>query len=101
MKCTVIVSASTASTFATISDRLIGTVFLPEPSDEARDVIVKELFGKLKPTEQQMAMLAAACGTHFRSIVVGAKHFCATPIWMCGPFCARLEPTRTWIHPKE
>ena len=69
VKCTVIVSALTESTFVTENDRLIVKVLLPQPSDEARAFIVKELFEKRKPTEQQMAMLVAACGTHFRSIV--------------------------------
>ena len=73
VKCTVIVSALTERTFVTISDRLIVKLRLPQPSDEARDFIVKQLFGKRKPTEQQMAMLVAACGTHFRSIVVGCQ----------------------------
>ena len=73
VKCTVIVSALTERTFVTISDRLIVKVLLPQPSDEARDFIVKQLFGKRKPTEQQMAMLVAACGTHFRSIVIGCR----------------------------
>ena len=73
VKCTVIVSALTESTFVTMSDRHIGKVCLPQPSDEVRDFVAKELFGERKPTERQMAMLAAACGTHFRSIVAGCQ----------------------------
>ena len=73
VKCTVIVSALTESAFVTESDRPIVKVLLPQPSDEARDFIVKQLFGEVKPTEQQMAMLVAACGTHFRSIVAGCQ----------------------------
>ena len=73
VKCTVIVSALTESAFVTMSDRLIVKVLLPQPSDEVRDFVAKELFGKQKPTERQMAMLAAACGTHFRSIVAGCQ----------------------------
>ena len=73
VKCTIIVSALTESTFVTMSDRHIGKVCLPQPSDEVRDFVAKELFGERKPTERQMAMLAAACGTHFRSIVAGCQ----------------------------
>ena len=73
VKCTVIVSALTESAFVTMSDRLIVKVRLPQPSDDVRDFIVKEVFEKRKPTEQQMAMLVAACGTHFRSIVFGCQ----------------------------
>ena len=73
VKCTVIVSALTESSFVTMSDRRIVKVLLPQPSDEARDFIVKQLLGKRKPTEPQMAMLVAACGTHFRSIVAGCQ----------------------------
>ena len=84
VKCTVIISALTESAFVTENDRLIVKVRLPQPSDEARAFIVKQLFGKRKPTEQQVAMLVAACGTHFRSIVIGCQallHNCSLDVW--------------------
>ena len=98
VKCTVIVSALTEGTFATISDRLIGKVCLPQPSDEARDFIVKELFGSENQRSNRWRCLQQHVGLIFGPLSLGAKHFCAMTIWMCGPFCAKLEPTRTRMH---
>ena len=59
----------TEATFKTITDRDVQLVFMTPPDESTREDVVKELLPGA--TEQQNCMLAAAAGTHFRSMVVG------------------------------
>jgi hypothetical protein len=69
VKCSILVSALTEATFKTISDRVVEFVPMTPPDESAREAVVKELLPGA--SEQQKCMLAAAAGTHFRSLVVG------------------------------
>jgi hypothetical protein len=69
VKCSILVSALTEATFKTITDRDVQLVFMTPPDESTREDVVKELLPGA--TEQQNCMLAAAAGTHFRSMVVG------------------------------
>ena len=69
--CISIMAALDGEVFSSVSDRHLLTVELPLPNGTMRNFVAKMILGD-NPTEQQMAVLAAAGGHHFRSLVEAA-----------------------------